>query len=91
MLSQIKQALTLGKGMSNKKIDNVNSPSHYNQSGIECIQAIEASMTRESLLGYYKGNIMKYLWRYEYKNQLEDLKKANWYLARMIERYEAQD
>ena len=68
--------------------DNVEKPAHYNQSGIECIQAIEASMTSDQFCGYLKGNIQKYIWRYEDKNKIEDLKKAQWYLNKLIEKYE---
>ena len=67
--------------------DNVNNPAHYNQSGIECISAIKASMSNEQFCGYLKGNIIKYMWRYEDKNKLEDLKKAQWYLNKLIESY----
>ena len=68
--------------------DNVEKPAHYNQSGIECIQAIEASMSKDQFCGYLKGNIQKYVWRYEDKNKIEDLKKAQWYLNKLIEKYE---
>jgi hypothetical protein len=68
--------------------DNVEKPAHYNQSGIECIQAIEASMSKDQFCGYLKGNIQKYIWRYEDKNKIEDLKKAQWYLNKLIEIYE---
>ena len=64
--------------------DMVNNPSHYNQSGIECIDAIRAA-TDEGFEYYLQGNIMKYLWRYKYKNGSEDLKKAQWYLNKLIE------
>ena len=70
--------------------DNVNSPSHYNQSGIECIDAIKASLG-DGYQDYCKGNVMKYLWRYKYKNGIEDLKKAQWYLNSMIESMERPD
>jgi len=68
--------------------DNVEKPAHYNQSGIECIQSIEASMSKDQFCGYLKGNIQKYIWRYEDKNKIEDLKKAQWYLNKLIETYE---
>ena len=67
--------------------DKVNSPSHYNQAGIECIDAIKASLG-DSYQDYCKGNVMKYLWRYKYKNGIEDLKKAQWYLNSMVESVE---
>jgi len=66
--------------------DPVNSPSHYASGGIECIDAIKASMSHEAFLGYLKGNVQKYMWRYEKKvNPSEDLKKARWYLDKLIE------
>ena len=64
--------------------DNVNKPPHYNQPGIECIDAILAA-TGDGFEYYLQGNIMKYLWRYRYKNGTEDLRKAQWYLNKLIE------
>jgi len=69
--------------------DPVNSPAHYNRKGVEAIQAIEASMSPEEYRGYLKGNCMKYLWRYQYKGKpVEDLKKCQWYLDRLIASHE---
>jgi len=65
--------------------DAVSRPFHYTQGGIECIAAIEASMSREAFKGFLKGNAQKYLWRYEHKGHLEDLKKAQYYLNKLIE------
>ena len=64
--------------------DMVNSPPHYNKFGVECIEAIQ-SATGEGYEYYLQGNIMKYLWRYRYKNGVQDLEKAQWYLTRLIE------
>ncbi len=66
------------------KADMVNSPPHYNQAGIECIDAIRAA-TDDGYGHYLQGNIIKYLWRYRYKNGVEDLEKARWYLDKLIE------
>jgi hypothetical protein len=64
--------------------DVVNKPSHYNTGNIECIDAIEESMSSVAFKGYLKGNCMKYLWRYDYKGkQVEDLNKAKWYLNKL--------
>ena len=72
--------------------DNVTHPSHYTTGGIECIDAMKSSMTSEAFLGYLKGNIQKYLWRYEKKlAPAEDLKKARWYLDRLIAEVEPCD
>tara|TARA_R110000803_G_scaffold122407_1_gene190403 strand:+ start:1987 stop:2226 length:240 start_codon:yes stop_codon:yes gene_type:complete len=63
--------------------DPVN-PNHYKQGGIECIEAIKASMYPAAFKGYLKGNIQKYIWRYEMKQGLQDLLKAQWYMNKLI-------
>jgi hypothetical protein len=64
----------------------VENPDHYNTGSIEAIEAIKASMPPEQFFGYLKGNVMKYLWRYDYKEKpIEDLRKADWYLNRLID------
>ena len=68
-------------------VDMVNSPPHYNEAGIECIDAIAAALG-DGFEFYLQGNIMKYLWRYRYKNGTEDLKKARWYLDKLTEEVE---
>ena len=76
----------------NAEEDVVNNPSHYNKGGIECIDAIQQSMTEGAFKGYLKGNVQKYMWRYECKAKpAEDLKKARWYLNKLIELEEAED
>ena len=69
------------------KNDMVNSPPHYNNSDIECIDAIAAALG-EGFEYYLQGNVMKYLWRYRYKNGTEDLNKAQWYLNKLTEEVE---
>ena len=70
--------------------DLVNHPPHYVDGGIECIEAIEAQLTAEEYRGYLKGNITKYVWREKHKGGTESLKKAQWYLARLVELDEVQ-
>jgi hypothetical protein len=65
--------------------DAVNNPSHYTTGGIECIDAMQAMLSREEFIGYLRGNVFKYQWRYKHKNGIEDLKKAQWYANRLIE------
>ena len=77
-------ATKASKSSPTPSVDLVNHPPHYTQGGIECLDAIKASMSREQFLGYLKGNEMKYVWRYEHKGGIEDLKKANFYLTRLI-------
>ena len=64
--------------------DMVNHPKHYNKHGVECIDAIRATLTDEEFRGYCKGNVLKYTWRERYKNGFEDLEKAMWYLERLV-------
>lgn len=69
--------------------DNVNSPSHYTQGGIECIDAITAAVSGKSgIEAVCVANVIKYLWRYELKNGVEDVKKAQWYLNRLVSEME---
>ena len=64
--------------------DAVQHPSHYTQGGIECIEAIRASMTADGFCDYCKGNIIKYIWRWRDKGGVEDLRKASVYLDWLI-------
>ena len=59
--------------------DPVNSPKHYTQGAMETITAIEGLG-----LDYHQGNILKYISRYKHKNGIEDLRKAQWYIARLL-------
>jgi hypothetical protein len=69
--------------------DKVNHPSHYTQGKVECIDAIEsATVHKNGLDAVCTANIIKYIWRCEHKNGLEDLKKARWYLEKMIQHNE---
>ena len=72
--------------------DNVNSPDHYNTGSIECIEYLKDNMSYEAYLGYLEGNCKKYLHRCRYKKKpVEDLKKARWYLGRLIEELDGPD
>lgn len=64
--------------------DNVNSPLHYKQGDIECIDAIESALSTDEFRGYCKGNALKYIWREALKGEDESLRKAIWYLNRML-------
>ena len=80
-------------GDTTMKADRVNKPEHYNhnETGIECIDAIKAA-TGEHFEGYLQGNIIKYIWRYRYKNDIEDIQKAQVYIGWLEDyRTEQQD
>jgi hypothetical protein len=63
-----------------KELDMVNDPPHYKQGKIEVIDFI-----LDQDMDYLEGNIVKYVSRYKYKNGIEDLRKAKWYLETLIE------
>jgi hypothetical protein len=65
--------------------DKVNNPSHYTQGGIETIDYLKAKLSKEEFIGFCKGNVFKYLSREALKNGKEDMKKAQWYLNKMID------
>ena len=73
--------------MQSDNLDMVNNPAHYNEATIETIDVIE-SVTQDGFESYLQGNILKYICRYKYKNGVEDLEKARWYLNRLIETVE---
>ena len=69
--------------------DMVNHPAHYNQGGIECIDCIKSAIVgKVGIEAFCAGNAIKYLWRYEEKNGVEDVKKARWYIDRLIKELE---
>ncbi len=80
-----------------KTLERINNPSHYTKGNIECIDAIEASMSREQFIGFLKGNEQKYIWRFDSKGitddmtedekmlvMFENLGKGEFYLKRLM-------
>ena len=91
MIAQEELRIAQANKQSDNVVDMVNNPPHYNQTGIECIHAISAA-TDKGFKYYLQGNVMKYLWRFDYKDKpLEDLQKAKWYLEKLIEEVMAGD
>lgn len=68
--------------------DNVNKPSHYMTGKIETIDHIQDMLGDFEFDGFCIGNVIKYISRFRHKNGLEDLKKARWYLDRVIAKME---
>jgi len=78
-------------GDINKEMQDKITPSYYTSSKIECIDAIEsATIRKKGLIAVCTANVIKYLWRCEDKNGLEDLYKAKWYLDKLIAEKEKQ-
>lgn len=78
-----KAMATVGVSMKNDNTDNVNNPAHYKAGGVETLDYIKAKV--KDYPSYVTGNILKYVSRYEHKNGIEDLKKAQFYLNDLIE------
>jgi hypothetical protein len=74
-----------------KKYDEATAinPGHYRQGEIECIDALKAAtINKTGIEAVCTANAIKYLWRYESKNGLEDVRKAQWYINRLISELE---
>ena len=73
------------KNMDENVPDMVNHPQHYTQGGIECIDALKAATVgKRGIEAVCVANVIKYLWRYEEKNGIEDVRKAKWYIERLL-------
>lgn len=80
------------KGVSTEPVpDAVNHPPHYTQGKVESIDAIESALGVPGFEGFLAGNVMKYIHRYRHKNGVVDLKKAKWYLERLISTLETKE
>lgn len=66
-------------------VDNVNNPKHYATGKFECIEVMEEALGTEAVKGFCLCNAFKYIYRCRNKNGLEDIKKADWYLKKLIE------
>lgn len=83
MTQEIRSKLV--RATNDEQTDNVNHPNHYNSYSREVIDTLQGSMTPDEFKGYLKGNILKYITRYQFKNGVEDLKKAKWYIEKLTE------
>lgn len=86
-------ALKSSRSSEQAEHGNVNHPAHYTAGGIECIDAIAAALTCQTdpMHAWLTGQVLKYMWRWPLKNGLEDLKKARFYLDRLIADVERKD
>ena len=77
------------KNMDENVPDMVNHPQHYTQGGIECIDALKAATVgKRGIEAVCVANVIKYLWRYEEKNGIEDIRKAKFYIERLLKELE---
>lgn len=68
--------------------DYIKQPAHYTSGGIECIDYLRFTLPKEQFRGFLRGNIVKYMHRFDKKNGVQDLKKARQYLDWLIEEYD---
>ena len=77
------------KNMDENVPDMVNHPQHYTQGGLECIDALKAATGgKRGIEAVCVANVIKYLWRYEKKNGIEDVRKAKFYIERLLKELE---
>ena len=87
----MKEIIETVENEERKKRDNIN-PAHYkDRTSIECIDAMIMTFGVKRTAEYCVQNAYKYVWRYKYKNRLEDLKKAEWYIDKFEELYTILD
>jgi hypothetical protein len=91
-MTRLKTILNKYKKSTIKKLaDMVNNPPHYTRGGIEAIEYMEAKATPEEFAGHLRLTALKYLSRTGYKDDaLQDLKKAQWYVNRLVSYSEKQ-
>ena len=78
--------------MTQSDEDIISRPEHYTYGSIECIDVIaEATQDLKGKEAFCIGNAIKYLWRWKHKNGLEDLRKAQWYISRVLASNEEND
>lgn len=83
---EIKEYIDTDTVVTQQLYDNVNHPHHYASSKVECIDALEsATKDLKGIEAVCTANAIKYLWRWKDKNGTEDLKKAQWYINKLIE------
>ena len=77
--------------MAQRKQDLITDPSHYQGAGgMESIEAIEG-MLGDNITAFYRANILKYLWRYEKKGGLQDLRKCQQYISLLLDKETAME
>lgn len=76
------------KQIAKTESDLVNHPPHYTAGKVESIEALESALGEAGFEGFLSGNVIKYMWRYKHKNGVQDLKKAQWYLQKLIDQLE---
>ena len=85
MATHISHEEYMKQSMHQSDVDMVNSPPHYTSGDIECIDAIRAALGPEGFKAFCRGNAIKYNWRSNLKNGVEDIEKARWYMEKFIE------
>lgn len=77
--------IALEEKAEREKADTVNHPQHYTSGDIECIDAMESAYGLDAVMNFCKCNAFKYIWRFDKKNNDEDIEKSKWYLNKYRE------
>lgn len=88
---RVQQLKEKSMALDNDRDINEQNPNHYRAGGIEPWDYIKAKFSPTQLAGFALGNVIKYVSRADHKNKIEDLKKAQWYLNKLIEEIESKN
>lgn len=66
-------------------MDTINHPTHYNAGNNECIEVMEETQGTDAVMGFCLCNACKYLYRHKFKNGVEDIRKAKWYIDKYLQ------
>ena len=83
-LAGVKARFPIDEKFRDTSEDKIN-PDHYKVGGIETFNILRAKLSPTQLAGFCKGNVLKYITRADHKDKVDDLKKAKWYLDKLIE------
>lgn len=85
-MDELDELELLCRAAEDSECDRVNHPSHYaGHTGIEAMDALESCMGKDAMVYFFWGNAFKYLWRWKFKNGVEDLEKCRFYINKLID------
>lgn len=78
----------MSNSIEEQALINIDHPYHYTHGSIECIDAMVETQGKEAVMAFCICNAMKYIWRHNTKNGVEDVRKAKWYIDKYLELYD---
>lgn len=86
-LAGVKARFPIDEKFCGASEDKIN-PDHYKVGGIETFEILKAKLSPQELEGFCKGNVIKYITRADHKDKITDIRKAKWYLDKLVEELE---